>query len=255
MQRKYYTMTKCPACGYEFRRSNPSMGIVKLLRERSRKFGKSILTDEVQYDNLGKTGEGQERLQRQVRKENFTGDSRALRPRGGVLYDASGERQFVKTNVSYPGSTADLTGGYKTGEPIKYYRFGGEPIQQKVEVEGKSIGTYLIPNVVSKGTTTQLRTGSPIGRITNPTLSQLPQQTYDPSTNVLNIQPYSVTARKKVKTSLSQKTGKPKGEDFIVDDFIYGELVERKQVKDVKGVKVEKLIPTSVPLNKMQDLV
>tara|TARA_R100000734_G_C3317046_1_gene109863 strand:- start:48 stop:2750 length:2703 start_codon:yes stop_codon:yes gene_type:complete len=227
---------------------------VQTVRERSRKSGKSILTDEVQYDNLGKTGEGQERLQRQVRKENFTGDSRALRPRGGVLYDASGERQFVKTNVSYPGSTADLTGGYKTGEPIKYYRFGGEPIQQKVEVEGKSIGTYLIPNVVSKGATTQLRTGSPIGRITNPTLSQLPQQTYDPSTNVLNIQPYSVTARKKVKTSLSQKTGKPKGEDFIVDDFIYGELVERKQVKDVKGVKVEKLIPTSVPLNKMQDL-
>ena len=227
---------------------------VQTVRERSRKSGKSILTDEVQYDNLGKTGEGQERLQRQVRKENFTGDSRALRPRGGVLYDASGERQFVKTNVSYPGSTADLTGGYKTGEPIKYYRFGGEPIQQKVEVEGKSIGTYLIPNVVSKGATTQLRTGSPIGRVTNPTLSQLPQQTYDPSTNVLNIQPYSVTARKKVKTSLSQKTGKPKGEDFIVDDFIYGELVERKQVKDVKGVKVEKLIPTSVPLNKMQDL-
>jgi len=30
-------INKCPACGYEFRRSNPSMGIVKLLRERSRK--------------------------------------------------------------------------------------------------------------------------------------------------------------------------------------------------------------------------
>jgi len=228
---------------------------VRTVKERSRKSGTSILTDEVQYDDLGQVGEGKDRLERQVRKENFTGESRAVRPRGGVLYDESGERQFVKSEVSYPGSTADLTGGYKTGEPIKYYRFGGEPIEQAVNVKGKYIGTYLIPNVVSKGATTQLKTGAPIGRTTNTTLSQLPLETYDPSTNVLNIQPYSVTTRKKVKTSLSQKTGMPKGEDFIVDDFIYGELVERKKIKDAKtGAVIEKLVPTSVRLDTMQDL-
>ena len=228
---------------------------VRTVKERSRKSGTSILTDEVQYDDLGQVGEGKDRLERQVRKENFTGESRAVRPRGGVLYDESGERQFVKSEVSYPGSTADLTGGYKTGEPIKYYRFGGEPIQQAVNVKGKYMGTYLIPNVVSKGATTQLKTGAPIGRTTNTTLSQLPLETYDPSTNVLNIQPYSVTTRKKVKTSLSQKTGMPKGEDFIVDDFIYGELVERKKIKDAKtGAVIEKLVPTSVRLDTMQDL-
>jgi len=228
---------------------------VRTVKERSRKSGTSILTDEVQYDDLGQVGEGKDRLERQVRKENFTGESRAIRPRGGVLYNESGERQFVKSETSYPGSTADLTGGYKTGEPIKYYRFGGEPIQQAVNVKGKYIGTYLIPNVVSKGATTQLKTGAPIGRTTNTTLSQLPLETYDASTNILNIQPYSVTTRKKVKTSLSQKTGMPKGEDFIVDDFIYGELVERKKIKDAKtGAVIEKLVPTSVRLDKMQDL-
>ena len=228
---------------------------IRTVKERSRKSGKSILTDQVQYDNLGKTGEEQERLQRQVRQENFTGESRALRPRGGVLYDSSGERQFVKTGVSYPGSTADLTGGYKTGEPIKYYRFGGEPIQQEVKVEGKAIGTYLIPTLAGKGTLTALRSGEPIGRTTNPILSKLPLETYDPSTNVLNIQPYSVTTKKKVKTSLSQKTGMPKGENFVVDDFIYGQLVERTKQRNAKtGAMEEKLIPTSVPLNKMQDL-
>ena len=79
---------------------------------------------------------------------------------------------------------------------------------------------------------------------------------YFPSTNILNIQPYSVTTRKKVKTSLSQKTGMPKGEDFIVDDFIYGELVERKKIKDAKtGAVIEKLVPTSVRLDTMQDLL
>ena len=47
----------------------------------------------------------------------------------------------------------------------------------------------------------------------------------------------------------------PKGEDFIVDDFIYGELVERKKIKDAKtGAVIEKLVPTSVRLDTMQDL-
>jgi len=228
---------------------------IRTVKERSRKSGKSILTDQVQYDNLGKTGEEQERLQRQVRQENFTGDSRALRPRGGVLYDSSGERQFVKTGVSYPGSTADLIGGYKTGEPIKYYRFGGEPIEQAVNVKGKYMGTYLVPTLSGQGTLTGLSQGAPIGRTTNPILSKLPLETYDPSTNVLNIQPYSVTTKKKVKTSLSQKTGMPRGEDFVVDDFIYGQLYERKKQKNAKtGAMEEKLIPTAVPLDKMQDL-
>jgi hypothetical protein len=226
---------------------------IRTVKERSRKSGKSILTDEVQYDDLGKVGEGKERSERQVRKENFTGESRAIRPRGGVLYDSSGERQFVQSQVSYPGSTADLIGGYKTGEPIKYFRFGGKISQEPVYVEGKYIGTYLAPYTIQKGDVTRLN--PLIGRMDNPVLSKLPQETYDPSTNVLNIQPYSVTTKKKVKTSLSQKTGMPRGEDFVVDDFIYGELVERKKVKDaMTGAMEEKLVPTSVPLNKMQDL-
>ena len=94
-----------------------------------------------------------------------------------------------------------------------------------------------------------------VGRTTNPILSQLRQETFDPKQNILNIQPYSATTKTKVKTSLSQKAGMPKGEDFVVDDFIYGELVERKKVKDAKtGAVVEKIVPTSVRLDKMQDL-
>ena len=117
----------------------------------------------------------------------------------------------------------------------------------------KEKGTYLIPTVLQKGATTQMTQA--VGRTTNPILSQLRQETFDPKQNILNIQPYSATTKTKVKTSLSQKTGMPKGEDFVVDDFIYGELVERKKIKDAKtGAVVEKIVPTSVSLNKMQDL-
>jgi hypothetical protein len=214
--------------------------------ERSRKSGKTILTDEVEYDNLGRTGEDKERLQRQVRKEDFNEDNRSLRPRGGVLYNEKGQREFVKTNVSYPGSIADQTGGYKTGEKVPYYEFKTAPVETTTTLNRETGETGMFISPVKKETGKLTGTQKYlIGRKDDSYLSTLNQKVFDPSTNVLTIQPYATTTLTKEKTSLSAKTGRPKGEDFVVDDFIYGQLLERKNGQ---------LKKTSVPLDKMQDL-